>query len=186
MIHSEGTKLGWAAATVIWFELYFSHQYQRECAEFLVNIGLPLLEREEKCDISLNCVLLRVMVSKINIHWDHDHGKSNANLCAGQKVARAVRSQIKADSISFFEIYFVKDLSNLYITQERYSEAYEMWDQAVEHFAKEGENRTAHWMAMTAKAEVMLHVGDAAEAVRLCEDIGLNVRRLLKVETAAH
>jgi len=186
LIRSEGTNLGWAAATVISFGSYFSHQYQRECAEFLVNIGLPLLEREEKCDISLNCVLLRVMVSKINIYWDQDHGKSIANLCAGQKVARAVRSHIKADSISFFEIYFAKNLSNLYITQERYSEACEMWDHAVEHFAKEGENRTAYWMAMTAKAEVIFYVGDTAEAVRLCEDIELNVRRLLEAETAAH
>jgi len=126
------------------------------------------------------------MVNKVYTYWDQDHVKRIANLCAGQKAARTFRLHVKDDYISSYEIYFARHLSNLYIEQESFSEACEVWDFAVEPFAKEGGDSTVYWTAMTSKAEVMLHVGDTAEAVRIGENTVLNVRRLLEAETAAH
>jgi len=185
LIRSERANVGWAAATLISFGFYFSRQYKTECAKYLVKAGLPLLEREEKCVISVKCLKLRAMLSTMYKSWDQDHDKSLANLRAGQKLARALSLQVKDDTIPVFEISFARDLSHLYVKQGSYSEACEMWDLAVD-FAQKTGDPIAYWTAMIGKMEVRLLVGDAVEAVRLGEVAAHNLRRLLEAETAAN
>lgn len=185
LIRSERANVDWAAATLISFGFYFSRQYKTECAKYLVKAGLPLLEREEKCVISVKCLKLRAMLSTMYKSWDQDHDKSLANLRAGQKLARALSLQVKDDTIPVFEISFARDLSHLYVKQGSYSEACEMWDLAVD-FAQKTGDPIAYWTAMIGKMEVRLLVGDAVEAVRLGEVAAHNLRRLLEAETAAN
>ncbi len=177
-IRSERANVGWAAATLISFGVYFVRQCQNDCAKFLVSAGSLFLEREEKCVISIKCLMLRSMISTMYKSWDQDHGKSIANLCAGQELAQTLKLHVK------HEIGFMRDLSSLYIKQGRCREVCETWDLAVEHFAEKGGNPIFYRLAMIAKTEAMLHVHDTAEAVRLGEDILYNLTRLLEAETA--
>lgn len=186
LICSEGANLGWAAATLIPFGYYFSHQYQHECAKFLVEAGLPLLERQEQRKISFNSLTLRYMISEIfHNSGDQDHGTIIANIRAGGNSARALSLQVKDRMVSHLELRFMLALSSLYLDQGRCSEAYEMWNLDVERFTEEGGYGGVYWTAMTLKAEVMLRIGDTEGVVRLGEDIVLNVRRLLEAEAAA-
>lgn len=185
LIRSEGTNHGWAAATLISFGYYFLHHYQHEYAIFLVEAGLRLLERQEKRKISFNSLILRLLVSEIYRSWDQDHGKIIANLCAGRNLARALNLQVKQGLVSILEVCFMQSLSVLYAEQGRCSEAYEVWNIDVKRFADESGYGAVYWMAMTSKAGVTLRIGDIEGAVRIGEDILLNVRKLLEVETAA-
>ena len=178
LVGKEVASLGWAAATLISFGAYLLHQYQIDCAKLFVEGGLRCLECQELDLTSTNSLYLRMVVDDMYTDWDQNDDDIVANLCAAREEVQLSKLHDK-NEIAMYDANFLGRLGDMYVKQMKYAEVGELWHHAVERWAKEDVSAATYWMAMSGNAGVRLDVGEEAEAIRLGEEVILNLRRLL-------